>query len=311
MKKLIIMATLLSLSCASFAQAQGQPDAKTLAKIQKEKAKVTQQLLKDKPALENGGDSLGYLLGVSQCDGLKGYMTGQLGVDTTYITDFCRGIMERVSIDPTDKKAGAYNAGLNVGGQIEKMAESFSKDYYSADSTKTVSAKVLAGAIVEALLGQSKYTSKEADALFSPAIKERQAANMETKYGPNRIAGENWLAENKTKPGVVTLPSGLQYKVLKQGDGAIPKASDKVSVNYEGHLIDGTEFDSSYKRNKPSSFKCSQVIKGWTEALCLMPVGSKWEVYIPQELAYGERNQGTIKPYSALIFTVELLGIEK
>ena len=106
-------------------------------------------------------------------------------------------------------------------------------------------------------------------------------------------------------------PSGLQYKILTAGTGELPKKEDKVKVNYEGHLIDGTEFDSSYKRNKPVTFPVGQVIAGWTEALCMMPVGSKWEIYVPQNLAYGDREQAKIPPFSCLIFTVELLEIEK
>ena len=118
---------------------------------------------------------------------------------------------------------------------------------------------------------------------------------------------------NAKKDGVKLIPgSQVQYKVLKEGNGPVPKATDKVKVNYEGKLIDGTEFDSSYKRNKPATFECNRVIKGWTEALTHMPVGSTWEIYIPQELAYGAQEQGgKIKPFSALIFKVELLSIEK
>ena len=136
---------------------------------------------------------------------------------------------------------------------------------------------------------------------------------MEQKYGENRVAGEKFLAENAKKDGVKLIPgSQVQYKVLKEGNGPVPKATDKVKVNYEGKLIDGTEFDSSYKRNKPATFECNRVIKGWTEALTHMPVGSTWEIYIPQELAYGAQEQGgKIKPFSALIFKVELLSIEK
>ena len=140
----------------------------------------------------------------------------------------------------------------------------------------------------------------------------RQAANKERLYGPNRLAGEKFLEENKTKEGVQTTASGLQYKVIKMGDGEKPTASQKVKVDYEGRLIDGTVFDSSYKRGQPATFQVNQVIKGWTEALQLMPVGSKWELYIPYELAYGDRETGgDIKPYSALIFKVKLHGIEQ
>ena len=140
-------------------------------------------------------------------------------------------------------------------------------------------------------------------------IKEKAIAE---KYADNKAAGEKFLAENKEKEGVITLPSGLQYKVIKEGKGAKPTETDRVKVNYRGTLIDGKEFDSSYKRNEPATFRANQVIKGWTEALTMMPVGSKWELYIPSELAYGTRETGgDIKPFSTLIFEVELLEIVK
>ena len=142
------------------------------------------------------------------------------------------------------------------------------------------------------------------------AMEAVKAQAMEEKYADNKAAGEKFLAENKTKDGVKTTPSGLQYKVITEGTGAIPADSSKVKVNYKGTLIDGTEFDSSYKRNEPATFRANQVIKGWTEALTMMPVGSKWELYIPQELAYGARESGQIKPFSTLVFEVELIGIE-
>ena len=131
------------------------------------------------------------------------------------------------------------------------------------------------------------------------------------QFGENKAAGEKFLAENATKEGVKTTESGLQYKVIKQGKGAIPTDKNTVKVHYKGTLIDGTEFDSSYSRKEPSSFPVTGVIKGWTEALTMMPVGSKWELYIPQELAYGSRNQSKIKPFSTLVFEVELLEIVK
>ena len=134
----------------------------------------------------------------------------------------------------------------------------------------------------------------------------------ERLYGPNREAGQKFLAENAKKDSVITTASGLQYKVLVKGEGEVPQMTDKVQVHYEGRLIDGTVFDSSRKHgDKPTEFLPSQVIKGWTEALTMMPVGSKWQLFIPYQLAYGERNAGQIKPYSALIFDVELIGIDK
>ena len=159
-------------------------------------------------------------------------------------------------------------------------------------------------------MGQYDVPLDSAAQVFQKRLTERQAANMEKLYGANREAGKKFLAENQTKPGVVTTASGLQYKIIEQGTGEKPKADQSVTVDYEGRLIDGTVFDSSYERGKPATFGVTQVIAGWTEALQLMPMGSKWELYIPYELAYGDRNTGNIKPYSALIFTVELKGIE-
>lgn len=132
------------------------------------------------------------------------------------------------------------------------------------------------------------------------------------KAEKNKESGQKFLEENKTKEGVVTLESGLQYKILKKGTGAIPKATDKVTTNYKGTLVDGTVFDSSYDRGKPATFPVNGVIKGWTEALQLMPVGSKWELYIPSDLAYGKRGAGqVIGPDETLIFEIELISIDK
>ena len=140
-------------------------------------------------------------------------------------------------------------------------------------------------------------------------MKERQA-KAQAAGDTNRKAGDAFLAANKSKPGVTTLPDGLQYKVLKEGTGPKPTASDTVTVNYRGTLINGKEFDSSYKRGRPASFPVGGVIRGWTEALQLMPVGSKWELYIPPDLAYGDQpGSPDIGPGDTLIFEVELLSI--
>lgn len=142
-------------------------------------------------------------------------------------------------------------------------------------------------------------------------LNQRIVANKKVKEEQQKAAGIAFLKENAQKDGVTVLPSGLQYKVITAGDGPVATASDKVKVHYEGRLIDGTVFDSSYKRGEPASFSPSQVIKGWTEALTIMPVGSKWQLYIPQELGYGSRGAGAqIPPYSTLIFDVEVLEIE-
>lgn len=141
-------------------------------------------------------------------------------------------------------------------------------------------------------------------------VTKQQEAKAHVAGDANRKSGEAFLAANKTKEGVTTLPDGLQYKILKEGNGPKPTASDTVTVNYRGTLIDGKEFDSSYKRGEPASFPVGGVIKGWTEALQLMPVGSKWELFIPPDLAYGDRGSGPdIGPAETLIFEVELISI--
>ena len=140
-------------------------------------------------------------------------------------------------------------------------------------------------------------------------VRQEQEAKRLAASETNKKAGAAFLAANATKPGVVTLPSGLQYKILTAGTGPKPAADDRVVCNYRGMLLDNTEFDSSYKRGQPSTFPVTGVIKGWTEALQLMPVGSKWQLFIPADLAYGERGQATIEPNATLVFEVELLSI--
>jgi FKBP-type peptidyl-prolyl cis-trans isomerase FklB len=147
---------------------------------------------------------------------------------------------------------------------------------------------------------------------FSQRMAAQQQAENATKYEAQKAAGEKFLAENKSRAGVVTLPSGLQYEVMKAGEGPKPTATDRVKTHYHGTFPDGKVFDSSVQRGEPVSFAVNGVIPGWTEALQLMPVGSKWKLFIPYQLAYGEQGSpGGIPPYSALVFEVELLGIEK
>lgn len=161
---------------------------------------------------------------------------------------------------------------------------------------------------------KTRLTEDEAKAILNEVqaqVKKQQQEKEQADAAKNKAAGTAFLAANKSKEGVVTLPSGLQYKILTAGTGAKPTATDSVVCNYRGALIDGTEFDSSYKRGKPATFGVTQVIKGWTEALQLMPVGSKWQLFIPADLAYGERGEprGGIGPNATLIFDVELMSI--
>ena len=337
--RLYIIITALAMSSAVFAQTSAKDSIAAFKAAQKEaKALKAAQLkaFKEKqkadlaafikaqqenttgaaftlPAVElkDTGDSLAHTFGIAQSNGLTGYMVNQLGVDTAYIAEFCKGIMDAANVDPQNKEKAAYAAGGQIGGQVVNMSKNFSKEYYAAEPDKSINAAVVAHGLIEGLLGTNKISVQEAGQQFQQALAVRQAENKEKLWGATRKAGEQFLAENKTKEGVHVTTSGLQYKVLTEGKGAIPQKADKVKVNYEGTLIDGTVFDSSIKRGQPATFQVNQVIKGWTEALCMMPVGSKWELYIPQELAYGDRETGNIKPYSTLIFTVELLDIEK
>ncbi len=264
-----------------------------------------------KANLKTDIDSLSYSIGMAQTQGLKGYLTGRLNVDTAYMAEFIKGLNE--GANKTSKKDIAYMAGLQIGQQISnQMMKGINQELFAGDSTKTISKdNFMAGFIAGTLEKGGVMTMEAAQEYTRTAMETIKAKAMEEKYADNKAAGEKFLAENKTKEGVKTTESGLQYKVITEGKGEIPADTCKVKVNYKGTLIDGTEFDSSYKRNEPATFRANQVIKGWTEALTMMPVGSKWELYIPQELAYGSRESGQIKPFSTLIFEVELVGIEK
>ena len=181
------------------------------------------------------------------------------------------------------------------------------------DPSMNINFGVLIEGLQDGLTGQTKISEaqmKNAMNAFNQKMMAKRTADLNAVKEKNKKAGEEFLAENKKKPGVVTLADGLQYKILVTGTGPSPKATDKVKVNYKGSLIDGRVFDSSYERNEPASFPLNQVIKGWTEALQLMHVGDKWELYIPSELGYGENGAGNmIEPNSVLIFEVELLEI--
>ena len=264
-----------------------------------------------KANLKTDIDSLSYSIGMAQTQGLKGYLTGRLDVDTAYMAEFIKGLNE--GANKTSKKDIAYMAGLQIGQQISnQMMKGINQELFAGDSTKTISKdNFMAGFIAGTLEKGGVMTMEAAQEYTRTAMETIKAKAMEEKYADNKAAGEKFLAENKTKEGVKTTESGLQSKVITEGKGEIPADTCKVKVNYKGTLIDGTEFDSSYKRNEPATFRANQVIKGWTEALTMMPVGSKWELYIPQELAYGSRESGQIKPFSTLIFEVELVGIEK
>jgi FKBP-type peptidyl-prolyl cis-trans isomerase FklB len=202
----------------------------------------------------------------------------------------------------TDKDKASYAIGMNIGQNLRKQSE-------------VIDATVVQRGMKDALAGdKTLMTEEEAKAALMAlqvSMRKKQEEQVQQMAETNKKDGDAFLAENKTKAGVVTLPSGLQYKILSEGTGPKPAATDSVICNYKGTLLDGTEFDSSAKHGGPATFPVSGVIKGWTEALQLMPVGSKWQLFVPSDLAYGQRGAGGgIAPNSTLIFEVELVSIK-
>ncbi len=264
-----------------------------------------------KANLKNDIDTVSYTIGMVQTQGLKEYLVNQLGVDTTYMDAFIKGLNEGANAGD-DKKTAAYYAGIQIGQQISnQMVKGLNRELFGEDSTKTISMKNFLAGFIAGTTGKNQLMNfVEASDLAQTKMQIIKAREAEKQYGDNKAAGEKFLAENAKKEGVKVLPSGVQYKVIKEGSGEIPADSSMVVVNYEGKTIDGKVFDSSYGK-EPVTFPANRVIKGWTEALVHMPVGSIWEVYIPQELAYGERSTGQLKPFSALIFKIELVSIKK
>jgi FKBP-type peptidyl-prolyl cis-trans isomerase FklB len=202
----------------------------------------------------------------------------------------------------TSRDKFSYALGMKMGANLHRQAV-------------PVDPNILARGLKDGLAGsKTLLTDEEAQAAIVEVqndLRKKQQEKMQVEGAANKKEGESFLAANKGKEGVVALPSGLQYKILKEGPGPKPTATDSVVCNYRGTLINGTEFDSSYKRGQPATFPVTGVIKGWTEALQLMPVGSKWQLFIPSDLAYGERGPAPdIGSDATLIFEVELLSIE-
>ncbi len=201
----------------------------------------------------------------------------------------------------TQKDKVSYAIGMDMGNNLKK-------------NQIEVDPEVLARAIKDVSTGSKPLMTEEeaktAIVALQKDLQAKQKERMKAQGEKNKKEGEAFLAQNKTKEGVKTLESGLQYKVITEGKGKSPKATDTVTVQYRGTLIDGTEFDSSYKRGQPATFPVSGVIKGWTEALQLMKEGSKWQLFIPSNLAYGENGGGPIGPNAVLIFEVELVSIK-
>lgn len=261
-------------------------------------------------------DSLSYAIGMARTEGLDQFLMQQ-GIDSTQMTEFIKGFNEGAA--KIDKEDVAYMAGMQIGQMVSKQwVEGFNQQIFGNDSTQSISRENLLAGFVAGVVGKGKMDKMFAQGYMQSQMEVVREKALKKQYADVIAEGEKFLEENKTKEGVVTTESGLQYKILTKGTGEIPADTSYVQVNYKGTLIDGTEFDSSYKRkdkdgkSQPATFRANQVIKGWNEALTMMPVGSKWELYIPYDLAYDSKASGAdIKPFSTLIFEVELVGIDK
>jgi FKBP-type peptidyl-prolyl cis-trans isomerase FkpA len=253
-------------------------------------------------------DSINYAFGVMNGPSVKmGYLNG----DSTSkaVEAFLKGFEEGSSSN--DKYITQYMSGLNIGASLKKQA----KAGFLNDSTMPMNLKLIKAGLLAGIKGKGKMRPEQAEIYFRSFMEKKQSELQKKEsekkaklFSKNIETGKKFLEENKKNPNVKTTASGLQYEIIKAGTGPTPKATDAIKVNYKGTLIDGTVFDSS---KEPATMTVGQGIKGWVEALQMMPVGSKWNIYIPAELAYQDQERGPIKPYSTLIFEVELLSIEK
>lgn len=265
------------------------------------------------PTLKTQIDSLNYAFGLANGNGIKNYYLKADSSKTDSIkikiAMLLKGLDEGMKGNNVDEKYSEIaELGTRIGAALKEQKETG----LMGDSALKVDINIIKQGLINGLKGSNvQMTAQEAQTYLQSTMQKRQEVKLAEQYKGNKIAGEMFLAENKNKTGVITTASGLQYEVIKKGTGPVPADTSSVKVHYHGTLLDSTVFDSSVNRNEPAIFKVNQVIPGWTEALKLMPVGSKYKLYIPQELAYGAKDQGTIKPYSMLIFEVELLGIEK
>lgn len=247
-------------------------------------------------------DSFSCAAGAALASNLQSYIIQRMGVDPAYIDNFINGL-RAVPDEAYSKQMTAYAAGLTIALQ--------NRQEIIPQINQQATGKVDSNYVIEPLfiesLAQGLKQSDPAKAQEAQTLVQRQIAYQNQVY---QYANTRFLVENAQKSGVVTLPSGLQYRVLEKGQGAVATDSSTVEVHYEGKLIDGTIFDSSYQRGQTIEFKPTQVIKGWTEALCLMPEGSTWELFIPYDLAYGANGNQSIPGYSTLIFKVQVIKVK-
>lgn len=267
-----------------------------------------------KAELKSDVDSLCYAIGMANSQGLKDYLVMRMGVDTTYLNEFIKGLNEGANAGD-NKKMQAYFAGVQIGQQLSvQMVPGLNQELFGADSSLYVGQNnFVAGFVAGTIEDTVVMTMEDANLYAEKNMRQIKARQMEAQYGENKKAGEAFMAKIAKKEGVKQLEeSGVYYEVITEGKGQIPADTSFVKVKYEGTLIDGTVFDGNLDAEKPMTFRCNQVIPGWTLALTHMPAGSKWKVYIPQEMAYGEREAGAvIKPYSTLVFIIDLVSVGK
>lgn len=261
--------------------------------------------------LKDEADTLCYAIGMQQSNGIEGYMQ-QMELDSTLMDELLRGFVDGANLGG-DAKKKAYYAGVSVGFQIGSQApQGLTQQIYGPNDSinKANFADFVAG-FVAAAKGNAKLDKNGVDSLSQAIMTKINNRRMEKEYGAYKKENEAFMAKVAKQEGVKALSDGIYYKVEKEGNGNKPAATDKVKIHYEGKLINDTVFDSSYKRNQPAEMPLAQVMPGFRTALTNMPVGSKWVIYIPQEQAYGSQDMGQIKPFSALVFTVELIDILK
>lgn len=267
-----------------------------------------------KARLNTEVDSLSYALGINISQGFDQYMV-QMDIDTACIADVIQGFQETVNLNKENKKANARLFGQQIGQQVSQMMEGMNQNFFGDDSSRTIDQNNLISGFITSVLNQELLINKEdAQAYVTTVGNKIREEAFEKQNAEGKAANAKFLEENKSKEGVVTLPSGLQYKVVKEGTGAKPGATETVKVNYVGTTIDGKEFDTTITDGKaqPREFQLNGVIAGWTEGIQLMPVGSKYILYVPYDLAYGSQGRpGSIPPFATLIFEVDLLDIVK
>lgn len=295
MRALRFVAVVLAL-CASI----GASPKKKVKKSQAEAVKI------DTFAI----DTLSYCLGIANTRGVKDYLAVRMNVDTAYMENVAEGFAQTLT-DEERKKVQAFAAGLEIRKQIEQQSlPVLNQRLTGNDSTAAINKDLFLLAFYQVISGKATEIPKQtADSLAESRMKAYAEINAQREKEKNIAEGEAFLRANAQNDSVRVLPSGVQYKILTEGHGEIPTDTSTVTVNYVGRLIDGTIFDSTFKRKEPSTFVVNKLILGWKEALRIMPEGSKWEICVPPDLGYGSKRISKIPPYSTLIFTVELLKV--